>query len=149
MEELLRSEINRKKELISFWVERGSGWVLDGVNKVYLNITRNNPLRGEHISLFQKKLKDKKAIINMKNRDNQCLRWALKAERFPANHHSDRPSQYPTDAEDGFDFTGISFPTPLNEIHKVEKLNNITINVLGWKNGKVTPLHVSDMEGVV
>ena len=68
----------------------------------------------------------------------------MRAARFPVAVHSDRPSKYPT--EDGFDFTGISFPTPLHEIPKVEKLNNIAINVLGWKDGKVIIYHASEME---
>ena len=57
---------------------------------------------------------------------------ALRAALFPVPIHPERPSKYPTD--DGLDFTGISFPTPLNEIPKVEKQNNIAINVLNFDN---------------
>ena len=41
------------------------------------------------------------------------------------------------------------FSAPLNEIPKVEKLNNIAINVLGYDNKtkKVNILYVSEMEG--
>ena len=63
---------------------------------------------------------------------------------FPVNKDSQRPSKYPTD--DGLDFTGISFPTPLDEIPKVEKLNNIAINVLSFKNKKATIRHTGEME---
>ena len=66
---------------------------------------------------------------------------------FPFNKDPQRPSKYPTD--DGLDFTGISFPTPLNEIPKVEKLNNIAINVLSYDNKtkEVNILYVSEMDG--
>ena len=69
----------------------------------------------------------------------------MKAALFPVSKHAQRPSKYPID--DGLDFTGISFPTPLHEIPKVERLNNIAINVLGFQNGKATILHASEMEG--
>ena len=112
---------------------------------VYLDFSKNDPIRGGTYISLPPKLKAKQAIVNIKNRDNACLRWALRAARFPVALHSDRPSQYPT--EDGFDFTGILFPTPLHEIPKVEKLNNIAINVLGWKDGEVVIYHVSEMGG--
>ena len=56
-----------------------------------------------------KKLKAKKAIINVQNRDEECLRWAIKAALFPPppGVKVTRTSSYPT--EDGLDFTGIDF----------------------------------------
>ena len=81
----------------------------------------------------------------MQNKDNQCLRWALRAALFPVDKNPQRPSKYRTD--DGLDFTGISFPTPLHEIPKVEKLNNIAINVLYWKDGKAHSCLVSKKYG--
>ena len=85
VKELLPAEINRKKGKIAGWVERGSGWVVDSIQKVYLDFARNVPIRGGTYIPLPQKLKDKQAIINIKNRDNQCLRWALKAQRFPVN----------------------------------------------------------------
>ena len=51
--------------------------------------------------------------------------------------------------DDGFDFTGISFPTPLTEIPKVEAQNNARINVFRYDEGtqKINILHVSEHEG--
>ena len=141
----LDEEINKKKEELAGWVERGSGWVLDKINTAYLDFARNVPITGASYIPTPKELKNKNAIINVKNRDNDCLRWSLRSAFFPAARNPDRPNNYPT--EDGFDLTGISFPTPLHEIPKVEKLNNIAINVLGWKNGKAVIYHISEMYG--
>ena len=86
----------------------------------------------------------------MKNKDDQCLRWVIKASLFPAEVHPERTSKYPKDADDGLDFRGISFPTPLNQISYVESLNNIGINVIGYneETQKFYPLHVTTMKGV-
>ena len=50
--------------------------------------------------------------------------------------------------DDGFDFTGISFPTPLTEIPKVEAQNNACINVFVYdkRTQKINILHVSEHE---
>ena len=118
-----------------------------GVEKFYIDVARNDPLRGGHCLPLPKDLKAKGAIINVKNRDNECLRWALRSAIYKVTIHPERPSKYPID--DGLDFTGISFPTPLNEIPKVEKLNNIAINVLGFDNKtkKARIFYVSEMKG--
>ena len=130
VKEEMRAEIDRKNEVVAGWVERGSGWAIHRIKAAYLHIGKHRPIKGGAYIPLPPKLQGKQAIINIKNKDDECLRWALKAWRFPAKNHCDRPSQYPT--EDGFDFTGVSFPIYICEIPKVEKLNNIAINVLGW-----------------
>ena len=47
----------------------------------------------------------------------------------------DRPSQYPT--QDNLNFEGIDAPTPISQISKVEKQNNLAINVFGWDKGVI------------
>ena len=90
------------------------------------------------------KLRSKRAIINVKNRDDQCLRWALQAALFPAQRKVDRPSSYPVD--DGLNFTGIDFPTPLHQISEIERLNNLALNAFGWRNNKTYIIRVSEVE---
>ena len=98
----------------------------------------------EHTSPLPQSSKPKKAIINVKNRDDQCLRWALRAALFPVQVHVDRPGSYPVD--DGLNFTGIDFPTPLHQISEIERLNNLAINAFGWRNNKTFLIRVSEVE---
>ena len=63
---------------------------------------------------------------------------------FPAQTHVDRPGSYPRD--DGLDFTGIDFPTPLSQISKIEEQNNLAITVFGWCEGKTVVVRVSEVE---
>ena len=59
-----------------------------------------------------------------------------------------RPSSYPT--EDGLNFTGIDFPTPVSQINKLEKQNpDLAINVYGWENDSVIVQRLSEKEGSV
>ena len=96
------------------------------------------------------KLKNKKAIINVQNRDNQCSRWAIRAALFPAprGRQVSRPSSYPT--EDGLNFTGIDFPTPVSQFDRLERQNpNLAINVFGWEGGNVVVHKISEKGGEI
>ena len=51
----------------------------------------------------------------------------------PPPHNPERPRWYPTEV--GLNFQGIDAPTRICQIPKVEKLNNLAINVFGWDKG--------------
>ena len=114
----------------------GSGWSVSRVETLHLNISKYQPLRGASYVDLPPIIKNKKAVINVKNKDNQCIRWALRSALFPAGSNSDRPSSYPIN--DNLNFDGIGFPTPITDISKIEQQNNLTINVFGWSNAVTT-----------
>ena len=115
-----------------------------------MNIARYQLLRGGTYLPLPANLAKKKAIINVKNRDNQCLKWALRAALFPPKDGKDpqRPSKYPV--KDGINYKGIDFPTPVKQIDKLEAQNgNLAINVFGWENNTVIVHRISRKEPVV
>ena len=87
------------KGKIEAWPQRGSGWVLDKILEAFINVAQYQPLRGGSYMVLPTKLKNKKEIINIQNRDNECLRWALRVALFPAprGRNPIRPSSYPTE----------------------------------------------------
>ena len=95
--EQLNAALDRQLEELAGWTERGSGWVVYAIEMFYLDFARNDPLRGGHYLPLPKYLKSKSAIINVKHKDNECLRWALRAAEFPVTTTPQRPSKYPTD----------------------------------------------------
>ena len=120
--------------LLEKWTQRGSGWLVDRVQTLWLDIARYQPLRGGSYIPLPAAVRSKKAVINVKNRDDHCLRWALRWLWHIHRHHiTQRPRRYPT--EDGLNFQGVDAPTPISQIPKVEKLNNLAINVFGWDKG--------------
>ena len=70
------------------------------------------------------------------------LRWAYP----PPPHHPERPRWYPN--EDGLNFQGIDAPTPISQIPKVEKLNNLAINVFCWDKGTIVYRLSTQPEGM-
>ncbi|XP_078345452.1 uncharacterized protein LOC144630974 [Oculina patagonica] len=95
-------------------------------------------------------LAKKKAIINVQNRDNECLKWALRAALFPPRDGKNlqRTSKYP--ANDGINYGGIDFPTPVKQIDKLERQNsNLAINVFGWEDNRVIVHRISKKEKTI
>ena len=74
------------QETLEKWTQRGSCWVVDRVEVLWLDIARYQPLRGESYIPLPAALKQKKAVVNVKNKDNHCLRWALRSALFPVAH---------------------------------------------------------------
>ena len=105
---------------IENWSFEGSGWEVERIETAYVNVARYQPLRGGTYLPLPANLAKKKAIIDVKNRDNQCLKWALRAALFPPKDgiHAERPSKYPVN--DGINYGGIDFPTPVKQIDKLE-----------------------------
>ena len=120
---------------------------MDRILEAFINVARYEPMCGGSYMPLPPKLKNKKAVLNIQNRDNQCLRWAIRAALFKPRGDMRRTSSYPT--EDGLDFTGINFPTPVNQIDRLEKQNpNLAINVFGWE-GRVIVHRISEKGGEI
>ena len=77
--------------------ETGTGAETDHCIKLYLNVAKYKPLQGSSYILLPKALANKKATINVKNEDNECLRWALFSALYPDDsHHKNEKSGYRT-----------------------------------------------------
>ena len=71
-----------------------------------------------------------KAVINVKDKDVDHLRWALGSALFPPAKDPQRTSTYPT--KDGLRFTGIDEATTIYQIKRVEKHKRLAFKVFGW-----------------
>ena len=124
-----------KQKIIESFAHGGSGWIFQSIEKLPLNVDKNIPLNGSSYIDLPKEIKTKKAIINVKNKDNRCLEYAI----LSAQHHSEvdqkqtnSPSQCKTQLGK-LNFTGIDFPVSLKDIDKFEKNNpEIGVNVFGY-----------------
>ncbi|XP_065211441.1 uncharacterized protein LOC135839374 [Planococcus citri] len=134
----------------------GSDWYLKLINSFRVNINKYDPLRaGSYIDL-PKTLKDKKAIINVKNNDNECFKWSLLACLYPAKDNPQEIIKYKA-YEKTFDkaLKDIEFPIKIKDIEKFEnKVNELklvegglSINVYHHDDRcKIYPLHITKEE---
>ena len=84
-----------------------------------------NLLRFFFYTSLPKILANKKAIIYVKNYDDECLFHAINSVYNHVLDHSGRFSKYP-DYSSNLKTDGIDFPMPISPIPKVEKNNNVS-----------------------
>ncbi|XP_069365284.1 uncharacterized protein [Maniola hyperantus] len=106
----------------------------------HVNVNKFNPLRGTSYIDLPQDIRAKKAVINVKNVDYMCFKWALLSALYPVSSKTDRVSSYSMHS-DKLKFDGISFPVKLTDIPKVEKQNNISVNVFGLEYNKEKKNH--------
>ena len=51
----------------------GSGWIFQSIENLFLKVDRFNPVKGEGYIDLPAAIKSKKAVINVKNKDNRCF----------------------------------------------------------------------------
>ena len=127
----------------------GSGWVFDSIIDIKLFTAKWDPLNaGSYIDL-PAYLKNKKAIINMKNQGNKCFLWCVLRALNPVVKNKERVDKNLISKQDTLNMKGIKYPVSLRDIDLFESLNpNISITVLGYdETEKVYPLRVSEYTG--
>ena len=77
-------------------------------------------------------------IINPKNEDNECFKWAatVALEFKNIKSHPERVSNLNKFSEK-YDWSGLEFPTPVKDIGLFEDRNKVSVNVLGMEDGEV------------
>ena len=142
VEEILE-EIDKTREA------EGSGWRFEKVIKLVLHTTRWDPVNaGSYIELPQA-LKNKKAIINMKNQDDKCFMWSVLRALNPKDKNAERIDNDLKNKVDTLNMQGIQYPVSFQGIDRFESQNpEISITVLGYnEDEKVYPLKVSKYTG--
>ncbi|XP_065662566.1 uncharacterized protein LOC136085205 [Hydra vulgaris] len=131
-------------ESLSSFQPLGSGWRFVSIEKMDINFIEYNPIKAKSYILLDKNLATKKAIISIKNEDNQCFKWCIARALNPTDNHPQRVDKELKDQAEKINWDKIEFPVSLNQITKFEKNNqDISVNVYGYENSEVHILHVS------
>ena len=134
------------EERIQNFNQRGSNWRFQRVLSLDVHFTDFQPLRGSTFLPLPSKISTKKAVINMKNNDDQCFKWSVVRALNPVEKNSERITKELKDQSERLDWRGLKFPVDLKQIIIFEKLNpQISINVFGFE-GDVYPLRLSKSE---
>ena len=145
IDNILQVSTNQIINRIGNWLSEGSGWTIKSVDNHYVNIAQYKPLKGSsYIKLPEELRHPKKGLINIKNNDNECFRWShlAKLHSDKVKTHCERISHYKKYV-DTLNYDGIQFPVSIKQIPKIERQNDISINVFGYENKTVFPLYVS------
>ena len=126
----------------------GSGWVFLEVENLTLHTDIWDPIKGSSYIDLPPELKNKKALINMKNEDNnKCFLWSALRALNPKDKNAERINDLKS-KENTLNMEGIEYPVKLKDIKRFEKQNpEISVSVLGYsKDEKIYPLRISKKE---
>lgn len=91
-------------------------------------------------------MKDKKALINVRNNDAEFFKWALLSAVYHEeinSNHTDMVQQYQS-WKDELNFTGLEFPVEVDKIGVFERFNpNYAINVFAVEGREIDTLCIS------
>ena len=124
----------------------GSGWIFVKIIDLTLHTTIWDPLKANSYIDLPKALKNKNAIVNMKNQDDKCFLWSVLRALNPKVDHPERIDKDLRSKEDTLNMEGISYPVDFQGIDRFERQNlDISISILGYNAyEKVYPLKISD-----
>ena len=129
---------------IAVWISEGSGWTIQSVDNRYLNVVKYQPMRGSsYVKLPQELRNSAKGLINMKNEDNECFRWCHIRHLNPQAKYPQRIKKVDKQYIEDLDYSGIEFPVATKQYNKIEKQNEININVFGYEDKQPYPIYVS------
>ena len=84
-----------------------------------------------------------KGLINPQNKDNECFRWCHIRHLNPQNKDPQRIKKSDKPYIKKLNYDRIKFPVTVEQYNKIEKQNEIKINVFGYENKKPYPIYIS------
>ena len=132
---------------IEAYTEKGSGWYFKEVDKLEIHTVEFNPTKGSSYINLPDWIKNKKAIVNIKNKDDKCFLWCVFRYLHPKETHEEKIKDLEK-YEFSLNTKGITFPMKLKDISKFEKLNPELpgINVFSDDNMIIYPLRMADRD---
>ena len=142
-ENLIRSceEITNR---IDVWISEGSGWTIESVDQHFINFAKYKPLKSNSYVELPKELQHhRKGLINLQHKNNKCFRWCHIRHLNPQDRNSQRTKRCDKEFISKLDYTNVQFPVSVKHYNKVEKQNNINMNVFGYENKTPFPIYIS------
>ena len=87
-----------------------------------------------------------KNLINIKSYDNKCFLWCHIRHLNPLKIHPEKTAKTDKDMVNNLDYEGIEFLVSKKDLSKIEKKNNISINVFCYENNLVYLVYVLDQK---
>ena len=141
-EKLFEKMVGRIGEVLANFQRNGSNWIFEKVNQLEIHMANWEPINASSYIPLPLKIQTKKAVINMKNEDNECFKWCVVRALNPVEKNSERITKELKDQSERLNWSGLRFPVDLKQIKLFEKnYSDIAINVFGFEKD-VYPLRI-------
>ena len=133
---------------IEAYQEAGSAWHFKEVDKLEIHTVEYNPTNGSSYIPLPDWISNKKAIVNIQNKDEKCFLWCILRYLYPREDNDSRLTDLKK-YENSLNTNGIIFPMKLKDISKFEKINPEIpgINVFSVNENKIFyPLKMAEKD---
>jgi hypothetical protein len=111
----VESTLTETKRRIVEHEGRGSSWVFESIKQAHLLVCKYSPMSGSSYLPTPEALHKKQAVVNVMNRDQKCLVWALLSAKYRGPYHDpQRVSNY-VPYEKEIYVEGIKLPVVLDK----------------------------------
>ena len=148
VEKLIDKNVKKIIEDLEAFQKNGSGWYFNEVVQLEIHTVEFNPTKGSSYIPLPDWISNKKAIVNIENKDEKCFLWCILRYLHPRKDNDSRLTDLKK-YEFSLNTKGITFPMKLKDITKFEKLNPSLpgINVFSVNdNKKFYPLRMADKD---
>ena len=133
--------IDQINNSIQIFSTGGSGFVVQKIDHLDININKFNPIRGSSYIATPSASVGNHFLLNIRNKDNKCFAYSVLAAMFPEKEQKQRQHKYKSNLHK-LNLDNVDFPISLTDVPNFEKQNNIGINVFGFDKNKILPLNL-------
>ena len=148
VEKLIDKCVKKIIEDLEVYQKNGSGWYFKEVVNLEIHTAEFNLMNGSSYIPLPDWILNKKAIVNIENKDEKCFLWCILRYLHPKERDEERLTGLKK-YEFSLNTKGITFPMKLKDISKFEKLNPTIsgINVFSVnENKKFYPLKMAEKD---
>ena len=122
-------------ETLAKFHSQGSNWRFHSALSLDLHTVKYEPLGASSYIPLPAFLAAEKAIVNLKNDDDDCFKWAIIRALNPAEKSSERIDRKLRETSKSLNWEGLKFPVNLSDINKFQSHNSsISVNLFGYEN---------------
>jgi hypothetical protein len=96
-----------------------------------IKVTKYQIVRGAGFSELPKFITSKKTVINIKNEDDMCFKYAVTRAQHPVKKKANVVSKLLRKQTENYNWEGLTFPVAVKDVKIFSKNNNIGVNVFG------------------
>ena len=127
------------------WINAGSGWIIELIESQYINVSTYRPLTGgSYIKLPVELKSPKKGLINIKNNDQKCFLWGHVRHVNLVKIYPERITREDKKLVNNLNYDGVGSPVREKDFSKIEKKNDICINVFCYENKLIFLIYISN-----
>ena len=124
----LNDAFNNIYDLLDKWKGEGSGWIIDEIDNIHINISKYEPLTGSSYLPLPKELNhSSKGLISIKNKDIYCFKWCPISMLNPQNKNAERINKVDKEIAKTLNYSNINFPIKEKQYSFIEKRFNMNL----------------------